>query len=156
SMIRSSGKPFFISTKGKCLGMGFELALSGDFIAAQANSKIGIPDFMYGIPSLLMPPVIMGHFLRNPKIFRKILSSQIISGKELYDEGIIDYLTVEDADSLSWVKDTLRKLNLQIFSIQKQQNFSDSAIIREYRSFIKSYDTSVVRIKDLEAYRSII
>jgi enoyl-CoA hydratase len=156
NMIRSSGKPFFMAVGGKCLGLGFELALSGDFIGIAENSKIGIPDFQYGLPSLMVPPSIMENVIGNRRTFLKLLTSEIISGTEALDNGIGDVNISDRDDSLKWVQNKLERLNLQIFTIQKQQRFPDPSIFREYRSFIKSYDTSVVRIKELEAYRSLV
>jgi hypothetical protein len=70
--------------------------------------------------------------------------------------GIADAIEQDSYDPVKWVRSVMEGLNLQIFSIAKIQRFPDPSIMREYRSFIKSYDTSVVRIKELESKRLLI
>lgn len=156
NMIRSSGKPFFVSVKGKCLGLGLELALANDFIQVYPGVKMGFPDYEFGIPSLMMPPASMEDRIGNGVIYRNILTSRILSGEDAVKFGIADSLEQDSYDPVKWVKGVMSGLNFQIFSIAKQQRFPDPSIMREYRSFIKSYDTSVVRIKELESKRLLI
>ena len=156
NMIRSSGKPFFVSVKGRCLGLGMELALASDFMQVSANARIGFPDYEFGIPSLMIPPATMEERIGNRVVFRNILTSRILSGEDALKFGIADAVDSGAYDPVKWVKEIMAGLNIQLFAIAKQQRFPDPSIMREYRSFIKSYDTSVVRIKELESKRSLI
>ena len=156
SMIRSSGKPFFVSVQGKCLGLGMELALANDFMHVSPDVKIGFPDYEFGIPSLMIPPSIMEDRIGKGVIYRNILTSRILMGEEAFKLGIADAIEQDSYDPVKWVRSVMEGLNLQIFSIAKIQKFPDPSIMREYRSFIKSYDTSVVRIKELESKRLLI
>ena len=156
NMIRSSGKPFFVSVKGRCLGLGMELALANDFMQVNQNVRMGVPDYEFGIPSLMIPPAIMEERVGNRIAYRNILTSRILTGEEAFKLGIADIIDPDNNDPVKWVKNVMAGLNFQIFSIAKLQRFPDPAIMREYRSFIKSYDTSTVRIKELESKRSLI
>ncbi len=156
NMIRSSGKPFFVSVKGRCLGLGMELALANDFMQVNQNVRMGFPDYEFGIPSLMIPPAIMEERVGNRIAYRNILTSRILTGEEAFKLGIADIIDPDTNDPVKWVKNVMAGLNFQIFSIAKLQRFPDPAIMREYRSFIKSYDTSTVRIKELESKRSLI
>lgn len=93
---------------GQCLGGAMEAALAFDFIIAEENAVFGLPEVAFntfpgmGAVTLLTRRV-------GPALTERIISSgQTYSGREMFDDGVIDRLAPPNgarAAALDWMQE---------------------------------------------------
>jgi enoyl-CoA hydratase len=79
-------KPVIAAVEGYCLGGGFELAMTCDFVIADADAKLGEPEIRFAdAPPWLISPWIMG--LRQAKHI--LLTGDVISAEKAMSYGAL-------------------------------------------------------------------
>jgi DSF synthase len=93
---------------GQALGGGLEAALAEDFLLAEENAKLGVPEVAFntfpgmGAMSLLSRRIGM---LRAEVI---MTTGAVYTGREMYDLGVVDLLALDGSghhDALNWMTD---------------------------------------------------
>lgn len=108
-LIETSRRPVIAAVNGFCLGGGFELALSCDFIYASETAKLGLPEVNLGIfPGF-------GGTQRLPRLIGKnrakelIFTARMISAKDAFEMGIVNKVS-SPADLMKDVEATAQEI----------------------------------------------
>jgi DSF synthase len=82
--------------RGNALGAGFEGALSCDYIVSERNVQLGFPEVLFNMFPGMGAYSFLSRRLDPASVERMILSGRIYSAEELYDLGLIDFLSEGD------------------------------------------------------------
>lgn len=93
---------------GQALGGGLEGALAEDFVIAEADAKLGVPEIAFNTFPGMGAMSLLSRRLGTGKAERLISSGKIYSGEEMYEEGVIDVLAPAGRvreTALEWMKE---------------------------------------------------
>jgi len=79
--------------KGSALGGGLEAALSCDVIVAEKDVKMGFPEILFNLFPGMGAYSLLSRKLDSARARKIMLSGKLYDAKELYDMGVVDYLT---------------------------------------------------------------
>lgn len=86
---RRSSKPICCALHGHCLGAGLELAAACDLRVAAAGARLGMPEVLVGIPSVIDAVLLQQHIgLGRAK--ELILTGEPISAEQALDWGLVN------------------------------------------------------------------
>lgn len=153
-MIAALDVPVFSIVNGYALGMGLEIALSCDMIISSRNSKFGMPDFNYGLPSMtgIMASAMDSY---GKAAYNRLMSGEIFDADTALSLGLITKI-IEGDNLLKNGMDFVRSLNLDLLSFYKRENMKFSQSINTDRLFLDFYDLEKIRLKELEAFRNTL
>lgn len=151
-ILRSIEVPVVSQIRGFALGLGFEIALSSDFIIASSSSRIGLPDIKFGMPSFTgVIPELMTRY--GAGAYNKMISGEIVSAQDAKDLGLISAVT-EDHEIGKYTEEFISGLNKDLVVFYKAHTRTDNGTVwKSEKMFIDLYDLSKIRIKDLERFR---
>lgn len=151
-ILRTLEIPIVTQIEGFALGLGFEIALSSDFVIASQNSKVGIPDIAFGLPSFTgIIPEIMTRY--GAGAYNNIISGKIITAADAKALGLISEIS-EEQDTDKFTEKFIGSLNKDLVVFYKGHTHSDQGMAwKSEKMFLDLYDLSKIRIKDLESFR---
>jgi len=76
--------------QGRALGGGFEMALSTDYLIAEAHSSFGFPEIMFGLFPCTGAMGLLSARIGARQAERMMTNKKIYSATELYDIGLVD------------------------------------------------------------------
>lgn len=118
-------KPVIAAVEGYCLGGGFELAMTCDFVIADADAKFGEPEIRFAdAPPWLISPWIMG--LRQAKHI--LLTGDIISAEKAMSYGILT-----DIAAKGEIEKDVTKLAIKLEAFQAETwHYNKATVNRVY------------------------
>jgi DSF synthase len=96
--------------RGNALGAGFEGALSCDYIVAESGVQLGFPEVLFNMFPGMGAYSFLSRRLDSTRVEKMILSGRIYSVEELYEIGLIDFVTSEHRGAQG-VEDFIQKIN---------------------------------------------
>lgn len=113
--------------QGKAFGGGFECALASEVLVAEKSATMSFPEVLFNMFPGMGALSLLGRKVGLKKAEEIIMSGQVFTAKQMYEEGVVDELA-EDGLGLESVK-TLIKLR------QRRRNSyrAMSAAKREYQ-----------------------
>lgn len=153
-IILRSGNPVISAVNGLALGLGLEIALCSDFIIASSNARFGMPEIMFGIPSLT------GFVPEIPEKFSGPLYSAIKSGRifDVTDAKKLGMITsiVPPPGFRKKAQDYCRKIETKLVKMIKPIER-----VSRYRTavdsiFFKVYSPNCLTMAELERFRNSI
>ncbi|OIO77828.1 MAG: enoyl-CoA hydratase [Hydrogenophilales bacterium CG03_land_8_20_14_0_80_62_28] len=94
--------------QGDALGGGFECALSGNVLIAERGSKMGFPEILFNLFPGMGALTLLGRRIGMARAERMILSGNLYSAEELYEQGVVDVLA-EPGEGVQAVYDFVRR-----------------------------------------------
>jgi len=89
-MVETCAKPVIAAVNGFCLGGGFELALSCDFIYAADNAKLGLPEVNLGIFPGFGGTQRLARLIGKNRAKELVFTARMISAKDALEIGIVN------------------------------------------------------------------
>ena len=111
-MVESCKKPVIAAVNGFCLGGGFELALSCDFIYAAENAKLGLPEVNLGLFPGFGGTQRLARLIGKNKAKELVYTARMLSADEAYAWGIVNKVSTPDeliTDTESTAKEIMSK-----------------------------------------------
>ncbi|MEO8004835.1 MAG: crotonase/enoyl-CoA hydratase family protein [Betaproteobacteria bacterium] len=100
--------PTIALVQGKCLGGGFECALTSDIIVAERSSTFSFPEVLFNLIPGMGGLSLLKRRVGMKKAEDIVMSGQVFTAKEMHELGVVEVLT-EDGLGI----DTVRKLIAQ-------------------------------------------
>ena len=76
--------------QGRALGGGFEMALSTDYLIAEAHSSFGFPEIMFGLFPCTGAMGLLAPRIGARQAERMMTNKKVYTASELYDMGLVD------------------------------------------------------------------
>lgn len=95
--LRKVKKPFISAVSGYVLGGGCELAMACDIMVATESSKFGQPEINLAVIPGAGGTQRLTKAVGKGKAMELILTGKLVSGKEMFDWGLVTVLTDEDS-----------------------------------------------------------
>jgi DSF synthase len=89
--------------QGKAFGGGFECALSSEVIVAERSATMSFPEVLFNMFPGMGALTLLGRKIGLRKAEEIIMSGQVYTAKQMYDDGVVDYLT-EDGNGLDFTR----------------------------------------------------
>ncbi len=115
--LRKIKKPFIAAVSGYALGGGCELAMACDIIIASETSKFGQPEINLAVIPGAGGTQRLTRAVGKGKAMEMILTGKLLSGKEMFDAGLVAVLTGEDdylTESLKIAVDIANKPSIAV------------------------------------------
>lgn len=87
--------PTITLVQGKCLGGGFECALTSDLIVAEKQASFSFPEVLFNLIPGMGGLSLLKRRIGLKKAEEIVMSGQVFSAKEMHDLGVVDILTEE-------------------------------------------------------------
>jgi len=126
--------------QGKAFGGGFECALASEVLVAEKSATMSFPEVLFNMFPGMGALSLLGRKIGLKKAEEIIMSGQVFTAKQMYEQGVVDEL-VEDGMGLESVN-TLIKLR------QRRRNSyrAMSAAKREYQSVSHEEMRAIVNV----------
>ena len=108
-MVANCKKPIIAAVNGFCLGGGFELALSCDFIYASEHAKLGLPEVNLGLFPGFGGTQRLARLIGKNRAKELIYTARMLSAHEARDWGIANRVCIPD-ELLSQSENTAKEI----------------------------------------------
>lgn len=108
-MVEKCKKPVIAAVNGFCLGGGFELALSCDFIYAAENAKLGLPEVNLGLFPGFGGTQRLARLIGKNRAKELIYTARMLSADEAYAWGIVNKVSTPD-DLMTEAESTAKEI----------------------------------------------
>jgi enoyl-CoA hydratase len=116
--LRKIKKPFIAAVSGYALGGGCELALACDIIIASETAKFGQPEINLAVIPGAGGTQRLTRAVGKGKAMEMILTGKLLSGKEMFDAGLVAVLTGENEYMNEAVKIAIEISNKPAIAVQ--------------------------------------
>ena len=148
----SSRQPIISAINGYALGLGLEIALCSDIIICSDTARFGMPEVVFGIPSLTgIIPEIPDRF--PGKVFSRVKSGKIFDAVQAKESGLVSTIldhknfVKQSVEYSSKVEPRLLRLIKTSHSGSQHRNIVDDL-------FFKIYDPDCITMTQLERFRN--
>jgi DSF synthase len=96
------------AVNGQCLGGGFEGALATDFLIAERNAKLGLPEKAFNTFPGMGAVSLLGRRVGAALASEIIFSGEIFSGERMHELGVVDVLAPDGEahkTALNWMRE---------------------------------------------------
>ncbi len=94
--------------QGSALGGGFECALSCNTIIAEESAQFGFPEILFNLFPGMGAMSFLARRIEPARAERLILSGDIVTGRRLWDMGVVDELA-QDGEGMQAVNEFIRR-----------------------------------------------
>jgi enoyl-CoA hydratase len=108
-MVERCRKPVIAAVNGFCLGGGFELALSCDFIYAAENARLGLPEVNLGLFPGFGGTQRLARLIGKNRAKELVYTARMLSADEAYAWGIVNKVSTPD-DLITDVESTAKEI----------------------------------------------
>lgn len=91
----SAAIPTIALVQGKCLGGGFECALTSDLIVAEKQASFSFPEVLFNLIPGMGGLSLLKRRIGMKKAEEIVMSGDVFSAKDMHDLGVVDVLTEE-------------------------------------------------------------
>ena len=116
--LRKIKKPFIAAVSGYALGGGCELAMACDIIIASETAKFGQPEINLAVIPGAGGTQRLTRAVGKGKAMEMILTGKLLSGKEMFDAGLVADLTGENEYMNEAVKTAIEISNKPSIAVQ--------------------------------------
>ena len=147
-----SGQPIISAVNGFALGLGLEIALCSDIVICSDTARFGMPEVVFGIPSLTgIIPEIPDRF--PGKVYSRVKSGKIFDAVQAKESGLVSTIM----DHKNFIRQSIEysgKVEPRLLRLIKSGHSGS-----QYRNivddlFFRIYDPDCLSMTQLERFRN--